>query len=271
MSALNADNYSCFTFIRHADMARGNILTITINQPESYNAVSAVMHEEFAQLFGDLAHDTADVFVLTGTGNYFCAGGDFTWFQQMIDDPSEFEAIATDAKAIVLGLLALEKPIICRLNGAAAGLGASIALLCDVVIAADNAQIGDPHVAAGLVAGDGGAVIWPQLIGFNRAKEYLMTGEMIPAKDAYRLGLINHVVAPDALDAKTYALAEKLANGASKAINWTKTIVNMPLRHIAINAMETAMGYEALTNISHDHQEAVTAFREKRPPKFTGK
>jgi enoyl-CoA hydratase len=123
----------------------------------------------------------------------------------------------------------------------------------------------------GLVAGDGGALIWPQLIGFNRAKEYLMTGDMIPAAEAYRLGLVNHLLAPDDLLPRAYELAERLANGATQSINWTKTIVNMPLRQMAVQAMETAMGYEALTNMSADHQEAVTAFQAKRRPKFTGK
>ena len=98
-----------------------------------------------------------------------------------------------------------------------------------------------------------------------------MTGDMIPAAEAYRLGLVNHLLAPDDLLPRAYELAERLANGATQSINWTKTIVNMPLRQMAVQAMETAMGYEALTNMSADHQEAVTAFQAKRRPKFTGK
>jgi enoyl-CoA hydratase len=229
------------------------------------------MHEELAHVFRAAQHDAGDVFVLTGTARAFCAGGDVDWFQEMIDTPDKFSSIGADAKAIVMGLLELDKPIISAVNGPAAGLGASIALLCDVVMISDAAKIGDPHVAMGLVAGDGGALIWPQLIGFNRAKEYLMTGDMIPAEEAYRLGLVNHVIPADALMERAYALAERLGNGASQSINWTKTIVNMPLRQIAVQAMEAAMGYEALTNLSDDHQEAVHAFREKRPAKFTGK
>ena len=91
-----------------------------------------------------------------------------------------------------------------RLNGHAIGLGATLALFCDVIIAAEHAKIGDPHVNAGLVAGDGGAVIWPQLVGFARAKEYLLTGDLMSATEAERIGLINHVVAADELDAKVY-------------------------------------------------------------------
>jgi len=270
MADLQNGDFTMIEIERHAELARGNIATLRIHRPDAFNAVNETMHEELARLFRAAQHDSADVFVLTGTGRSFCAGGDIDWFQEMIDTPAKFSAIAADAKAIVMGLLELEKPIICALNGAAAGLGASIALLCDIVVMADGAKIGDPHVAMGLVAGDGGAVIWPHLIGFNRAKEYLMTGEMIDAETAMRIGLVNHRAADDEVMARSYAIAEKLANGATKSINWTKTIVNMPLRQVAVQAMETAMGYEARSNISADHQEAVNAFREKRPAKFTG-
>lgn len=171
--------YETLSIERHADLARGNVVTIRIDRPEAFNAVNEQMHEELAHVFRAAQHDAGDVFVLTGTARAFCAGGDVDWFQEMIDTPDKFSSIGADAKAIVMGLLELDKPIISAVNGPAAGLGASIALLCDVVMISDAAKIGDPHVAMGLVAGDGGALIWPQLIGFNRAKEYLMTGDMI--------------------------------------------------------------------------------------------
>src|SRR6185295_5892502 len=154
---------------------RGRILRITIDRPPM-NAVDDAMHEDFSRVFDEVNRDaTCDVVVLTGAGKAFSAGGDAAWLQAMAEDPARFRAIAPAAKRIVFGLLELEKPIICRLNGPAAGLGATVALLCDVIVAADTATIGDPHVRMGLVAGDGGAVIWPQLIGYARAKELLMT------------------------------------------------------------------------------------------------
>ncbi|MEK7715402.1 MAG: enoyl-CoA hydratase-related protein, partial [candidate division NC10 bacterium] len=175
---------------------RGRILTVTIDRPEALNAVNAAMHEDLARVFRDVQDDPgSDVVVLTGAGRAFCAGGDVAWFQAMIDDPAAFRRLVPEAKKIVFDLLDLEKPIVCRLNGAAAGLGATLALLCDVIVAADTARIGDPHVRMGLVAGDGGAVIWPQLVGFAKAKELLMTGEMLTAQEAERLALINHVSA----------------------------------------------------------------------------
>jgi enoyl-CoA hydratase len=139
------------------------------------------------------------------------------------------------------------------------------------MIAVDTARFGDPHVRMGYVAGDGGAVIWPQLIGYARAKEYLLTGDMLDAKEAERIGLINYVVPRDQLDAKVNSFADKFARGATKAIKWTKTSINMPLRQLAHSMMDASLAYEALTNMGDDHQEAVTAFQEKRKPRFTGR
>jgi enoyl-CoA hydratase len=162
----------------------------------------------------------------------------------------------------------LEKPIVCRLNGAAAGLGASIALLCDIIIADEGARIGDPHVAMGLVAGDGGAIVWPQLVGYARAKEMLLTGEMMSAGDAAAWGLINYAVPTAELDAKTDEIVAKLANGASRAIRWTKTAMNIPLRSLAANITDAAVAYEILSQAHPDHQEAVAAFRDKAAARF---
>jgi len=132
----------------------GRVLTVTI-QGGPVNAVDHAMHEELARVFLELQRDPdSDIIVLTGRGRAFCAGGDFDWYREQIDDPRKFRAIGFDAKRIVMGLLELEKPILCRLNGAAAGLGATIALLCDVIVADETARIGDPHVKVGLVAGD---------------------------------------------------------------------------------------------------------------------
>ena len=133
------------------------VLTVTFNRPDVLNAVSAAMHSEMARIFYDIAADPeTDIVVLTGAGRAFCAGGDLDWLQGAVDDISVFDQIAVEAKQIVFGLLDLEKPVVCRLNGDAVGLGATIALFCDIIIAADNARIGDLHVNIGLSAGDGG-------------------------------------------------------------------------------------------------------------------
>jgi len=249
---------------------RGRVLWITIDAGPM-NAVDFELHEELARVFYDAQNDDdSDVIVITGSGRAFCAGGDMDWFQEMIDDPSKFRGITVDAKRIVNSLLDMEKPIVCRLNGAAAGLGASVALLCDVIIADEKALIGDPHVKVGLVAGDGGAVIWPQLIGFARAKELLLTGDMIRASEAAAMGLINHAVPTEALDAKVDEIVGKIAGNPRWAVRWTKTAVNLVLRDIANKVMDAAIAYEISSNSTRDRQEAVTAFIEKRPPKYTG-
>jgi enoyl-CoA hydratase len=263
---VNYDNYRSITAER-----RGRILTLTLNRPDDMNAVDKRLHDELATIFYDVQlDDEADVIVLTGAGRAFCAGGDLKFMKAMADGTDGETLTLVDAKKIVFSLLDLEKPIIARINGHAMGLGATVALLCDVTFMADNAKIGDPHVKAGVVAGDGGAVIWPQLVGYNRAKEYLMTGDALSAQEAERIGLVNHAVPLDELDAAVYGYAEKLANGPRDAIKWTKVSCNIGLKQLAHSIMDTSLAYEWLTFQTNDHKEAVNAFLERRQPTFTG-
>jgi enoyl-CoA hydratase len=262
---MNFDSYRRFAFTRE-----GRVLTATISG-NAVNAVDAAMHGELARVFVDVQHDPdSDIVVLTGAGRAFCAGGDFDWFETQIDDPRTFRDIGHEAKRIVSSLLDLEKPIICRLNGAAAGLGATIALLCDVIVADETAKIGDPHVKVGLVAGDGGAVIWPQLIGFARAKEFLMTGDLMTARRAAEIGLVNHAVPAAELDGKVAEIVAKIAANPRWAVRWTKTVVNLQLKDIANKLMDASIAYEMASNSMADRREAVRAFVEKRAPKLTG-
>ncbi|HEX2828226.1 MAG TPA: enoyl-CoA hydratase-related protein [Burkholderiales bacterium] len=250
---------------------RDRILTITLNRPPM-NPIHYELHEELSRLWYrvQVDHET-DVVILTGAGDTFSAGGDIPMMQKRIDDPELFNRKNLEMKQMIFGLLELEKPVIARINGDCIGLAATLALMCDIMIAVDDARFSDPHVKMGYVAGDGGAVIWPQLIGYAKAREYLLTGDLLDAKEAERLGLINYAVPRDQLDAKVNAFAEKLARGATKAIKWTKTAMNIPLRQLAHSMMDASLAYEALTNIGADHQEAVTAFREKRKPRFKGR
>ncbi len=131
-------------------------------------------------------------------------------------------------------------------------------------------MIGDPHVKVGLVAGDGGALIWPQLIGYARAKELLMTGDMLSAAEAKALGLINHAVPGDQLDAKLGEIIAKLQGNPKWAVRWTKSVTNIPLRALAAQMMDAAIGWESVSNYLGDRREAVAAMAEKRAPKLTG-
>jgi enoyl-CoA hydratase len=263
-------NYDSYEAIK-ADR-KGRILTLTMSRPGTMNAVDAVLHEELSRIFYDVdADDAADVVVLTGEGNAFCAGGDLKWLNDMHGDPAAFAKTVWEGKRLVNSLLDLEKPIIARLPGHAIGLGCTIALYCDIIYAVEAAKLGDPHVSVGLVAGDGGAVIWPQLIGYARAKEYLMTGDTLSATDAAAIGLINHAVSADELDAAVYGMAERLAGGALNAIKWTKASVNAGLKQVANAALDTAFNFEAMSQMTDDHRIATEAFLNKEKPKFTGK
>ena len=263
---ITKDKWERFTFER-----KGRVLTAFITSSHPVNGVDEAMHTELALVFNSLQRDTeSDLIILSGKGRAFCAGGDFDWFEEQINHPERFRAIGWDAKQIVVTLLQMEKPILCRMNGAAAGLGATIALLCDVIIADETAKIGDPHVKVGLVAGDGGALIWPQLIGFAKAKELLMTGDLLSAPEAQRLGLINYAVPGAELDAKVDEIAGKILANPKWAVRWTKTTANIPLRALAAQLMDASIGWESVSNYLHDRREAVTAFKEKRAPKLTG-
>jgi enoyl-CoA hydratase len=250
---------------------KDKVMTITLNAPESLNAFTGGMHNSMSRIWDDVNDDPeVHVVVLTGAGRAFSAGGNVINMQKKIDDPASWDAGMPEAKRIVFRMLECDKPIIARVNGHAVGLGATVALLCDIIIAANHAKIGDPHVSAGLVAGDGGALIWPQLVGFARAKEYLLTGDLMSAAEAERIGLVNHAVPADQLDEKVYGLARRLATGPMKSIRWTKQTVNIPLRQLAHSMMDLSLSLETQSNLSKDHQEAVWAFGEKRKPNFSG-
>jgi enoyl-CoA hydratase len=247
------------------------LLRASFNRPETLNAIDQTAHAELARFFTELAADPdTDVVILSGSGRAFSAGGDLEYIQRMIDDPSLFLKDMQNVKRIVFGILDCPKPIIAKLNGAAVGLGATIALLCDVIFAAPGIKIGDPHVKLGLVAGDGGACIWPHLIGHARAKEYLLTGRSLTAEDAERLGLINHVVPASQLDQVVEAFAQELLAGARQAIQWTKLAVNAGLKSLVSSVLDAGVAYEALSNLTADHKEALAALREARAPMFTG-
>ncbi|WP_313805956.1 enoyl-CoA hydratase-related protein [Sphingobium sp.] len=265
---MNFDHYKLLDFSRD-----GRVLTIIMNRPELLNAVNHELHEEMARVFFDAADDPeSDVIILTGAGRAFSAGGDFEWLDKQVKgDRIPFVHEARTMRRIVMGLLDCPKPVIAKVNGDAMGFGASVALLCDVVIAANEARFADPHVKLGLVAGDGGALIWPQLIGFAKAKHYLLTGDPINAVDAERCNLISFAVAAEELDGFVSQYAAKLARGAQSAIRYTKSVTNIALRQLFSSVFEAGVAYEGLTTYTADFGEAVRAVQEKRRPQFSGK
>ncbi len=247
----------------------GHVLTVKIDHPDSpLNAVDATLHRELADLVRLLKQEgSARAIVLTGAGRAFSAGGDMTWFPSL-RDPASQNALRREAKQIVWDLLDVEVPIVCALNGPAVGLGASIALLCDVIVMADTATIVDPHVQVGLVAGDGGAAIWPLLVGPLAAKRHLMLGDPLGADEALRLGVASAVCGADEVSATAREWAERLAAQAPVALQGTKIAVNQQIKQALLTSFDLSVSLEVPCFVSEDHAEAVAAFLEKRAPTF---
>ena len=262
------DKYETMTIER-----RGNgVAIVSLNRPERLNAVNGRMHAELATFSRDFANDRElRVLVLTGTGRAFCAGGDFSP-DEGIGTSTDGPTMWVEARQIVDHILECEKPIVAAVNGYAMGLGANVALLCDVVVAGPSTVFADTHVNMGIGAGDGGQLIWPFLVGVNRAKYYLMTGDRVTGSEAVEMGLANFYVDDrDQLLPRALEIADKLAAGAPKAIAASKMAVNAYLRSVSSVVMPISLRYEELTMATADHREAVAAFQEKRPPRFTGR
>ncbi len=250
---------------------RGNVLWVILDNPP-LNGMTPAMHTEISHVFRDINRDSQTrAVVLTGAGDRgFCAGGDINKMAEGLDDHARWCASMPEAREIVLNILECEKPVIARINGHAIGLGASIALCCDLTIMVESAKIGDTHVKVGLVAGDGGSLLWPYLVGWMQAKRYLLTGDLLTGKEAAELGLVTFAVPAEALDNTVSHWADRFANGPTRAISLTKRSLNMAIRQQAQVFMDAQLGLETMSHLSQDHREAVTAFRDKREPGFTG-
>lgn len=262
-----------FGAYEHIEFRRsGRVLTIVMNRPEVKNAANIRMHNELSRVFADAQRDAgSDIVVLTGAGDAFSSGGDIRAMRDKIADRGLWNDTINEARALFYSILDLDKPLIARINGAATGLGATLAVYADISIATESAVIGDPHVKVGLVAGDGGALMWPMLIGFQRARELLFLGDNIGAAEAARLGLITHAV-PDAdLDTRVNTLIERLLKLPPFALRGTKKAINHTLKGLALSTFEYGVSLETQSQLTRDHAEAVEAFIEKRKPSFTGR
>jgi len=237
-----------------------NISTITFNRPDQLNALDPEMVIEFMQLIDEVDHEAStNAIVLTGAGRAFTAGGDVKSFG------SQHETrVNRRGWHLVHRLLEVEKPIVAMVNGPAIGLGVTIALLCDSVVMADDATIGDPHVSLGLVAGDGAAVILPVLIGPHRAKELLLTGRRITGTEAAAMGMINRAVPAEQLHAAAYDLARAFAAQPVYAARATKMAVNRYVRWAASEVIDVSLAYEAISRELPEYPAAVAAWRERQ-------
>ena len=250
------------------------IATVTINRPDTLNAINVEVHRELEQIWGVIDADPdIDAVIVTGAGKAFSAGGDIKRMQARagtLEGLHHALGIPAAARRIVHGLLDMQQPVIAAVNGDVTGLGATIALMCDAVIIADSARIGDTHVLAGLVAGDGGAAIWPLLVGPQRAKEFLMTGKLINGPEAVELGLANAACPAGEVVDQARDMARRMLRSPKWAVRWTKLAINKWLRQQVDLILDAGLGYEVATLFTEDHKEAANAFAEKRRPQFKG-
>jgi enoyl-CoA hydratase len=243
---------------------------IVFTRPDLLNRFDALAHREFIGAVRSLERrpDLRAV-VLAGEGKAFSAGGDFDLMQQANADMATRQEIMADTERLLAVLLDARPPIVVALHGDAIGLGATIALCCDLVVSHPRCRIGDPHVQIGLVAGDGGCVVWPQVAGMARAKRHLLTGDSLSGEEAYRIGIVSDLVdTPDEVLPAARSLAHRLASLPPLAVQGTKRTLNAALRQRFAEVMPIALNQELVTLGSDDFREAIDAFKKRRSPVY---
>lgn len=249
---------------------------ITLNRPEAMNAVTWDQRERVIALLADASADPAvRAVVVTATGKGFCAGADL----RGAPAPATAERVAGDvarmirlgAQRLITAVLDCEKPVIAAVNGTAAGIGAHLALACDLVIAAEPARFIEVFVRRGLVPDGGGAYLLPRLLGPQKAKELMFFGDAVPAAEAERLGLVNKVVPAEALEETAREWAERLAQGPTRALALTKQLVNASLDSDRATALAAEATAQELNMTTADANEGVASFVERRTPKYLGR
>ena len=250
----------------------GHIGHITLNRPDTLNAIDEDMHLGILEaLQAARSNPEIRVLLLSANGRAFSAGGDLNELVHLHQDAGKRERMCDVGLRLIETLIDIPVPLVVALQGDAIGLGASVALSGDIIVASRNARLADTHVKVGLVAGDGGCLVWPMSMGLHRAKRYLLTGKMLPAEKASEFGLISDLVdSPDEALPAAKAIAEEIAALAPMAVSGTKKALNELSKARANEAFTISMAYERLCLTSQDILEAVASFKEKRAPRYTG-
>ncbi|MFC4274835.1 crotonase/enoyl-CoA hydratase family protein [Achromobacter aloeverae] len=252
----------------------GGIVIATMNQPETRNALTGnTAVEEFVRLCAEIRQDTSvKVLIVTAAGPIFSSGGNVKDMRRFFDEALTPESICEEYRQgiqrIPLALHALDVPVIGAINGPAIGAGLDLACMCDIRIAADTATFAESFVRVGIVPGDGGAWFLPRAVGMAKASEMAFTGEAIDARDALACGLISRAVPADELLPAARALAAKIAANPGTVMRMTKRLLREGQHASLASLLELSASYQALAHKTAEHREAVTAFIEKRPPKF---
>lgn len=243
----------------------GPIVTLTLNNPDMMNAFLDDMHEAMREIWWELSEDdSVRAVVITGAGRAFSAGGDIPAFIKSYEDGDYRRKSLRGARRLMEAQAEFPKPVIAAVNGAAVGLGCNVALCSDLVFMAESAFIADTHVSIGLVCGDGGAVFWPLFMSLLRCKEYLLTGDRIPAAKAVELGLANRVVPDAELLDQARAMAEKLAAQPPQALQETKRALNLHLQDMILRVAPFALSAEAESFTTDDIKKTIDTFKSKQ-------
>jgi 2-(1,2-epoxy-1,2-dihydrophenyl)acetyl-CoA isomerase len=257
-----------YDFIKyHVD---NGVATITLNRPEVYNALNNEITFELQSAFKAVKKDAeVRVVVLTGEGKAFCSGQDLKASSKE-PNRSFSDSIHKRYNPIIKAIRSLPKPVICRLNGVAAGAGCSFALACDLVVAAESAKLIEVFVNIGLVLDSGSSYFLPRLVGSAKSFELATMGTRVDAVEAQRIGLINKAVPDDQLDDAVKVYTDYYAKAPTKAIGLMKKMLNKSQN----SSLDEMLSYEAycqdIAGASEDHKEGVTAFLEKRKAAFKG-
>jgi len=251
----------------------GPVGEITLTRPELLNRFDVALHRDFTELLLELRgrRDLRAV-VLASTGKCFSAGGDFDLMLAARADIDVRTNLMDEGRLMFRLLADLALPVVVAMQGDAIGLGATVALSCDAIVASRTAAISDPHVAVGLVAGDGGCVVWPAAVGMLRAKRYLLTGDRLTAEEGWAIGLVTDLVdGPDDALPAARALAARIAALPPLAVQGTKRALNRIVQQRAGEVLDLSFALEGDSMASDDLAEAIAAFKERREPKYQGR
>jgi 2-(1,2-epoxy-1,2-dihydrophenyl)acetyl-CoA isomerase len=249
---------------------QGNIAFIYLNRPEKFNSFNQEMAFLLQEKLGDCeSNKEIRAIVLSGKGKAFCAGQDLA--EAIEDNGIELpEIVERHYNPIISLLRTIEKPIICAVNGVAAGAGANIALACDIVLAKYSANFIQAFSAIGLIPDSGGTFFLPRLIGLQKAAAYMMLGDKISAIEAERVGMIYQAIPDETFESEVLTIATKLAQMPTRGIGLTKRLLNESFTNNLVNQLHREKEVQTEAGETHDFKEGVQAFLEKRKPQFTG-
>ncbi len=253
---------------------RGTVGVITLNRPDSLNALNTQVGQEFLAAVAEARGNGARAMIVTGAGRAFCAGGDLREMRKIAEREGKVEAFFDEPLRLLNDCILLIRrsplPFLAAVNGAASGGGCNLALACDLVVASESARFNQAFIKIGLVPDCGGTFILPRLVGWKRATELMMTGDVISASRALEMGMINAVVPDDELSSAALAMAEKLAQAPTAAIGRIKELLELSATNDYGGQLELERKAQIQSGQTKDFREGVAAFLEKRPPNFVG-